>query len=63
MLRWIGLPRRSDVAGVSAVPPGKDRPALRERPALHSCYFSTLENSPVDAFTATRSLAVSRSVP
>jgi hypothetical protein len=26
-------------------------------------YFSTRENSPVDAFTATRSLAVSRSVP
>jgi len=27
------------------------------------CYFSTRENSPVDAFTATRILAVSRSVP
>src|SRR6202051_1458229 len=26
-------------------------------------YFSTLENSPVVAFTATRSLAVSRSMP
>ena len=27
------------------------------------CYSSDRENSPVDAFTATRSLAVSRLVP
>jgi len=40
--------------------------AGRGRPALHQekrSYFSTRENSPVEAFTATRSLAVSRSVP
>ncbi len=41
---------------------GRGRPALHYQDRFVS-YFSTRENSPVEAFTATRSLAVSRSVP